>query len=259
MEVTEKFPYQGMVLSSILRDISIVGRRQMLCRRSHGFIIKLKGATEYCFEDKTWLLSEGQILFVEKGSSYYIREITPGYSYVVNFEIYEAFSQDMTRLPMPVGLDIGPDAEKMYRFWQKGNVYGALSCLYTLLDKTVSSTAGYVSARDRQLLEPVTSYLTDRLTDPELNLEKLSDLSGVSDAYLRRVFKRSYGVSPAGYVIRERIRLACRMLVSGEEQSISRIASAVGYRDALYFSRVFKKQMGVSPTDYRYEHTDDLF
>ncbi|MBQ4117176.1 MAG: AraC family transcriptional regulator, partial [Clostridia bacterium] len=71
--------------------------------------------------------------------------------------------------------------------------------------------------------------------------------------------KRKYGVSPAGYVIKERIRLGCRMLVEDEKLSISDISVAVGYKDPLYFSRIFKKQTGVSPTEYRQLHTDELF
>lgn len=231
----------------------------MDCRRSHGFIIKLKGETEYRTGDKVWSLSEGQVLFVAKGSSYYIKEITPGYSYVINFESSKDFDQNMTRLSLHEGADIAPNAEKMYRSWQKGSVYGALSCLYGILSKTVSQSDGYVSSRDRKLLEPVINYLNEHISDPDLNMEQLKKLSSVSDAYLRRIFKRRYGTAPAGYVIRERIRLSCQLLVSGEENSISDIAAAVGYRDALYFSRIFKKQMGVNPTDYRRNHTEDLF
>ena len=48
------YPIQGIVPISILKDMSKVGRRQMDCRRSHGFIIKLRGATEYCCGEKTW-------------------------------------------------------------------------------------------------------------------------------------------------------------------------------------------------------------
>lgn len=251
--------YQGLIISSILHDRSIGGQRHMNCRRSHGFIVKIKGETEYRSEDRVWTLSEGQVLFVERGSSYYIREITPGYSFIVNFESEVDFGQSITRLALREGADIAPNAEKMYRYWQKGSIYGALSSLYAILSKLATESDGYISPRDRILLEPVVDYLNEHISDPELNMEQLKVLSNVSDAYLRRVFKRRYGIAPAGYVIRERLRLACQLLVSGEESSISEIATAVGYRDALYFSRIFKKQMGVSPTDYRREHTEDLF
>lgn len=253
------FPYQGILLSSILRDMSVLGSRRMRSRRSHGFIIKLKGTTEYRSEHTTWELSEGQILFVEKGSSYSIRQITPGYSYVVNFDAPDDLSLPMHRLSLPENLDIVPAVEKMYRRWQKGNIYGALSCLYGLLEKTATATETYASPGDRQLLAPAISYIHEHLTEPELSLSCLPDLCRISDSYLRRIFKKQYGVTPSGYVARERVRLACKYLISSESESISRIASLTGFTDALYFSRVFKKQLGISPSDYRTLHRADFF
>lgn len=259
MEFSEKMLYMGLNISSMFRDVSIGGTRQMLSRRSNGFIIKLKGETEYCSGDKKWLLSEGQILFVKKGSSYYIREVTPGYSYVVNFDCCQDPEDDIYKLPISSSQDVASVAEKMYRYWQKERIYGVLSCLYTLLDKANTFSGSYLSVRDKQLLEPVEKYLAEHLTDSDLTIEKLLELCGISDAYLRRIFKRRYGVSPAGYVIKERIRLGCRMLVEDERLSVSDISVAVGYKDPLYFSRIFKKQTGVSPTEYRQLHTDELF
>jgi len=102
------------------------------------------------------------------------------------------------------------------------------------------------------------AYLLAHLTEPDLELSRLSRLASVSDAYLRRVFKKQYGIGPAGYVIRERIRLAKSLLESGGGR-VSQVAVQVGYRDPLYFSRLFKKQTGLSPTEYIRRHREDLF
>lgn len=256
---SQSFPYQGITVHTIIQDMSVVGSRQMNCRRSHGFIIKIKGCTEYQFQNTTWKLSEGQILFVPKDSSYSIRQITPGYSYVVNFHVPQASAQSMSRLSFPKSLDIVPYTEKMYRCWQKGNMYGALSCLYGLLEKTIPETDSYSSPREQKILKPVLAYLETHLTDPELTMDTLPALCGVSDSYLRRIFKKRYGITPSEYVTKERLNLACKQLISNENCSISQIAFAAGYRDALYFSRLFKKQMGVTPSDYRRFHTADFF
>ncbi len=258
MDRFEKQPFRGIVPGSILPDRSIVGKREMDKRRSHGFIIKLRGTTEYCTADRKWLLNAGEILFVEKGSSYSIREVDPGYSYVVNFESAATFPRSIFKLPFPQGFDISPLAEKMYRCWQKEDAYGALAALYGLLAKTAFQN-NYSSAREKQLLEPVTAYLAEHLTDPELSLEALPELAGVSDAYLRRIFKKQYGTGPAGYVTRKRIALARQLLLEGEKHSVATVATMVGYRDPLYFSRCFKKLMGLSPTEYCKAVGEDLF
>ena len=258
MDRFNKYPFQGIIPGSILPDRSIMGKREMNGRRSHGFIIKLRGSTEYRSPEGRWLLETGQILFVEKGSSYFIREVDPGYSYVVNFESDARFPHPIYKLPFPAGFDISPLAEKMYRCWQKEDAYGALAALYQLLSKTVH-TGSYSSGREKQLLEPVVSYLTAHLTDPDMSLEPLSDLAGVSDTYLRRIFKKQYGTGPAGFVIRKRIALARQLLVSGEGYSVADVAALTGFKDPLYFSRCFKKQLGLSPTAYCKAHAEDLF
>lgn len=249
----EQYPFQGLKISSILRDLSIVGTRQMQCRRSHGFIIKLQGITEYCAGEQTWLLEAGQILFVPKGSSYFIREVEPGYSYVVNFDCDRTCA--MYRLPVPSGMDITQPAEKLYNNWCKRNPYTAAAELYRLLDKT--AVPQYVSPTEKQLLEPVLSFLHQHLTEPELDISQLASLAGVSQVYLRRIFKKQHGVSPAGFVIRQRLQLAKQLLE--ENRTVNQVAAATGYRDPLYFSRLFKKHLGLSPTEYRQKHRNDLF
>ena len=248
-------PFQGLHICSILQDQSIQGTRQMTCRRFHGFIIKLKGATEYTAGENCWLLEAGQILFVPQGSSYQIRQVEPGYSYVVNFTCEAEMA--MGKLPLPPEMDITHAAEKLLHSYQKGSIYGALSCLYGILEKTDLS-GRYVSPREKQLLEPVLAYLQAHLTDPDLDVGGLAQMVGVSQVYLRRVFKKQQGVSPAGFVIRQRLQLA-QQLLSNEELTVAQVAAMSGFRDPLYFSRLFKRQLGLSPTEYCAYHRNDLF
>ena len=55
------------------------------------------------------------------------------------------------------------------------------------------------------------------------------------------------------YVIQQRIRTACNLLVSAP-LTIHEIARRVGYEDAYYFSRVYSQEMGLSPSQYRALH-----
>lgn len=260
MDNPNTHPFQGLIPSSILRSPSIVGRRQMRGRSSHAIIIKLQGTTEYSTENRQWLLSPGQILFVEKGSHYSIREVTPGCSYLINFDCPGKFDSPVFMLPLPPDYDPVPTAERMYSAWQKENLYNVLGILYGLLHRSeTASVRGYTSSREKLLLEPVMAYLKDHLTDPDLNLEKLPQLAGVSDAYLRRIFKKQYGIAPAGYVIRERIRLAKDFLLRIDGIRIAEVSAKVGYSDPLYFSRLFKKHTGLSPTQYSKAYLDAMF
>ena len=253
--------FQGMVLRSVFKDLSVGGSRTMNGRHFHGFLIKLQGETEYFDGEKTLLLSPGDILFVPQNSHYAIREVTPGYSCVVNFDSCPGLEK-MQKLPVPAEVDMEVFAEKLHRVWQKeGGAYGVLSQLYSFLDKCMSAarTKEYFSSSERQFLLPVVEYLTQNLTDPDLQIGELAKKAGVSEVYLRRIFKKKYGLSPAGYVTRERMRRAKALLESGKEMSIQEVAVQVGYRDALYFSRTFRKHFGLSPTEYYRQYIQTIF
>ena len=167
----------------------------------------------------------------------------------------------MQKVSIP-GVDVEAVAEKLYRFWQKeGGLYGALSQLYGLLDKAMSAarTKEYLSSSERQFLQPVMDYLKENLFDPGLQISALAKKAGVSETYLRRIFKKKYGLSPASFITRERMRQAKTLLESGEDMTIQAVALQVGYRDALYFSRTFHKHFGVAPSEYYRQYIQGLF
>lgn len=260
MDNLNRSPFLGIIPGSMLYSPSIIGKRHMRERTSHALILKLQGTTEYRTESKQYLLSPGQILFVEKGSSYFIREVTSGYSLVVNFDCPGKFDSPVSQLPLPPDYDLASLAERLHNAWQKENIYEVLGILYHLFHKSASATKkGYTSSREKQLLDPVMAYLKEHLTDPELSVDVLPRLAGVSEAYLRRIFKKQYGISPASYVIRERVRLAKDFLLRIDGIRIGEVAEKVGYHDPLYFSRLFKKQTGLSPTEYCRSHMEILF
>lgn len=73
--------------------------------------------------------------------------------------------------------------------------------------------------------------------------------------YLRRLFKKEVGVSPREFLLNGRMELARGIILGGlsnrySEYTVSQLAEACGFADPLYFSRVFKKYFGVSPSEY---------
>lgn len=70
--------------------------------------------------------------------------------------------------------------------------------------------------------------------------------------YLRKLFKKEVGLTPLEYMTQLRMKRACVLLTmqGAENYSISEIAQLCGFDDPLYFSRVFKKKYGVSPSAF---------
>ncbi|MGE7114813.1 ABC transporter substrate-binding protein [Lysinibacillus sp. NPDC047702] len=83
-----------------------------------------------------------------------------------------------------------------------------------------------------------------------ITMRKLADLLGCSVSYMHRLFKAEVGESPNDYIIGIRLEQASQLLLT-TQLSVGEIAFSIGYSDMYYFSRLFKKQFGVSPLHFR--------
>ncbi|HML21182.1 MAG TPA: AraC family transcriptional regulator [Aggregatilinea sp.] len=92
-------------------------------------------------------------------------------------------------------------------------------------------------------------YLRQNL-DQRLSLDDMALHARLSKSHFLRLFKEQTGYSPMDYFIHLKMQHAC-MLLSITNQTIHEISLAVGYDDPYYFSRIFKKVVGVSPSRYR--------
>ena len=72
----------------------------------------------------------------------------------------------------------------------------------------------------------------------------------MSDCWFNRIFKQVIKMTPMQYILSLRIKNAITLL-DKTDYNISQVAAAVGYDNSLYFSRLFTKHIGISPTEYR--------
>ena len=96
----------------------------------------------------------------------------------------------------------------------------------------------------------VLQYINSNLTS-KLNIDALSQMAFMSKASFFRAFKYELGVSPVDYIIRERIHFA-KQLMNNPNNSISEACFKAGFNNLNYFSRVFKKVEGTTPSLYKY-------
>ena len=95
------------------------------------------------------------------------------------------------------------------------------------------------------------SHISESLTT-----KNYAELLHVSENYLIRLFTSNTGISPGDYFMNIKINNAISLLES-TKKSISEIADALGFSDPLYFSRVFRRRVGVSPRAFRNKEVEE--
>jgi two-component system response regulator YesN len=93
-------------------------------------------------------------------------------------------------------------------------------------------------------------YVDEHYGDVDLNVDSICTTLGVSSAYFSTVFKKETGKTFINYLTELRMNKAVHLLNEKDEKTYI-IAQQVGYSDPNYFSYVFKKQFGVSPSKYK--------
>ncbi len=104
--------------------------------------------------------------------------------------------------------------------------------------------------RAQQLVASAVSYILQNYMRP-LRLEDLARQAHVSPAYLSYLFSQEQGQTCIEFLTATRLHRAKELLAFDVGSSISDIAWQVGYENTNYFSRVFKRYIGVTPTEYR--------
>jgi len=103
--------------------------------------------------------------------------------------------------------------------------------------------------KNPQRIRSAVNYIKDN-KNQNICRKNIADSIGVTSEYLNYLFKRNLSTTPMEYLNRLRIDQAKELLLANT-WSISQIAYTIGYKDPLYFSRVFKKIEGVSPRKFR--------
>lgn len=130
----------------------------------------------------------------------------------------------------------------------------------TLIDDIVSilmtiksdNDKGEQQNRKEKLVDDVERYLIQNYNRSITN-DILSKEFGFVPSYISRIFRQNKGVSPSEYLMRYRIKMAKQLLSENRDIMIKEVADMVGFKEPYYFSKTFKKETGVWPSEYHGE------
>jgi AraC-like DNA-binding protein len=132
-----------------------------------------------------------------------------------------------------------------------GNV---LDLLTTVLAERLDSPAADADTAHRALMLRITTFIEERLADPDLSPQQIAAAHHISLRQLHKLFHAS-GTTVAGWIRQRRLERCSHDLHDPRQadRPVSAIGARWGYPDPAHFSRLFKATYGIGPRDYRYQ------
>jgi len=226
-----------------------------------GFVFPLTGKIQFQFNGTPYIFSPGKV--VHGGAKMKLDQKNydnTNWEYIlVLYRICNTELEETSLSHQHFELSTGQSPrliELIMRLWHVYNQRGGIPMFQTeMLFRDVLNEALLCvvnrqhSCESHTLFERVSTYIHEYYYQ-SLSIASLAEQYNVNRNRLSYVFRKYAGMGPAEYLLNYRINIAQEMLFTSDA-SVQQIAQTVGIDDPFYFSRVFKKQLGISPTEYR--------
>ena len=226
---------------------------ERFCPTDHIFTLLTRGSYSVTTEEQTFAVKPGEGMLFRKDVVYERHVIEPVtmflFRYIADKPIFPAdhiIFADTARISSTVSM------LEYYNRFRQNYVSAAQDHLFRdLIQLCCFESESYITAP--KLHDPVISdavTLMQKNAHRTISIEWYATKAQLSYVQFYRRFKTAMEMSPKEYIIRLRIDRARHLLLE-DSASVSEIAYACGFESEYYFSRCFKKEVGISPSDYR--------
>ncbi len=215
-------------------------------------IFDFSGEYTVYFGDTVLKVSPSTVRFLPRGtvSKYEIERSKLGECIDVFFESDKPISSVAFTVHSKSNEYIGSLFKKLFSVWNnkgEGYYFESMSLLYKILSSLQKNN--YLPTEQYVKILPAIEEIEQGFLDKSLTNEYLASVCEISESCLKRLFKKKFGVSVKKYIIQKKMNYACELL-SVRRYSVNQIAEMCNFSDIYFFSRQFKEQIGVSPTEY---------
>lgn len=172
---------------------------------------------------------------------------------IMNKQLLMLFYHDVLQVVYSVLTEHNISAQSLLRDFEGG--YGesltSSAAMEEHLERIITAVVNYMQAtRDQEgVIGKLKNYIERHLGE-DLSRNKLAELACLNPSYLARLFRSRTGYSLVDYITKRKIEKVREMLLT-TDKTVSEIANELGYTNMPYFSKVFKKETGCTPVEYR--------
>ncbi len=226
--------------------ISLKGRSfQQPCRKTCALSFSLAGQIQYTSKGKQILSDERNIIFLPQGADYSLIGVSDGRFPLINFRCNGEIGDEVVAFPVGDKSACIRQFEKIKDLFlfqgSKLEVYAAFYELLQLISADRKPTTGR--------LGQAVSYIDEHLFETELSNETIARDLGISEVYLRKLFRKGFQTTPKQYILGLRLAKAKKLLCHSS-YSVTRISEECGFSCVYHFCRAFKNKVGCTPREF---------
>lgn len=232
----------------------------------YNMVIVLGGKSRYIINSEEILLKKNDVIIFPPGivRAGYADKIDPWEFITINFNLElnengkEFFDKEYLLFSNTGTSILGKFLDIAY-LWEGKNPLFAVKCkalISDILYELIRNSLPHSKILHSEKLEAARTYIQANFRE-KLSIEALAERMELSVSYFRKLFTRAYGQSPQQYIMSLRINTAYDLLESGEV-NVSEAAILSGFDDIYYFSTLFKKQTGLSPSHVLHKNNNDV-
>ena len=218
-------------------------------RTNHIIGIQLSGNSIHHFKDRDMNLPGGCIYFFNQKDAYTVDVLKLGTSFSVHFTTYEPIDTDTFFLKINKTNEVIRMLELLEKeFLSRRSELHLMSDFYNFCAYYNKIYQKTIVPKDMRM-QTAENYINAHFTESDC-LTKAFENSGLSRRRFNDLFKNCFDITPNRYIINLKIDYAKKLLQT-EYINISQTAEICGFSDIYYFSRLFKKETGQPPAEYR--------
>lgn len=213
-------------------------------------IYSLSGKSTVRFNGKVLETEKDTIRFLPKGENreYIVERIEQGECIDIFFDTDKPVSDEAFVVKATQSTTVASLFKKLFSIWvskNEGYYYECISLLYKIFAEMQKQN--YIPQNQYDAIKPAIEYILANFLKGKISVPFLADKCNISEAYLKKLFVKKFGMSPIKYIIQLKINHACDLLRSGQ-YTVSNVSELCGYDNVYFFSRQFKEYVGTSPT-----------
>ena len=219
-------------------------------RKFDALSFRINGSALYRHGEKEYTANKNDLVFVPANFDYTITANKSEDLLVMHFYL-ENSSLDEIKIFTPKNPDVFErlfaDITRVWRTKATGYKHRMYSLFHKILEQIEIQEEQKSSLQKPKKLQLALDYLHENFNSPQTTVESVAAHIDVSTVYLRRLFKTAFNKKPLEYLNDMRIEHAISLLKTGY-YSIQDVATLSGFNDAKYFSSIYKKRTGHSPS-----------